>query len=60
MSRGGKTKISEMDKKYFRAGEVNYLKGNYNKAKKLLKWKPNYNINQLIDDMINNELKSYE
>jgi len=52
--------IVKVDKKYFRAGEVNYLKGNYNKAKKLLKWKPNYNINQLIDDMINNELKSYE
>ncbi len=52
--------IIKVDKKYFRAGEVNYLKGDYNKAKKLLKWKPNYNINQLIDDMINNELKLYE
>ena len=29
------------------------LKGNAAKAKKILKWKPKYNIYQLIDDMIN-------
>ena len=55
----GKT-IVKIDKKFFRPGEVEFLKGNFNKAKKLLKWKPSYNINQLIDEMINYELKSYE
>ncbi len=52
--------LIKVDKKYFRAGEVEFLKGNYNKAKKLLKWKPTFSINQLIDDMIESEAKLYE
>ena len=49
-------------KKYFRPAEVENLKGNAAKAKKYLKWKPTKNINALIKDMINFELKelSYE
>ena len=52
--------IIKLDKKYFRAGEVDYLKGNYTKAKNLLKWKPKYSINQVIDEMIAAEFKLYE
>jgi GDPmannose 4,6-dehydratase len=44
--------IIEIDPKYFRPSEVDSLKGNAAKAKKILKWKPKYNIYQLIDDMI--------
>ena len=44
--------IIEIDPKYFRPSEVDSLKGNAQKAKKELLWKPNYNINSLIDDMI--------
>jgi GDPmannose 4,6-dehydratase len=44
--------IIEIDPKYFRPSEVDSLKGNAAKAKKILKWKPKYDIYQLIDDMI--------
>ena len=50
----GKT-IIKIDKKYYRPGEVDFLKGNFLKAKKLLKWQPKYKLNDLIDDMIKNE-----
>jgi GDPmannose 4,6-dehydratase len=49
--------IIKVDKKFFRPGEVDFLKGDFTKAKNLLKWKPTYNINQLIDDMISHQLK---
>ena len=51
--------IIKIDKKYFRPGEVDFLKGDYSKAKKLLKWKPKYNIDNLIEDMINYEKELY-
>ena len=44
--------IIEIDQKYFRPSEVDSLKGSAKKAKKELKWKPKYDINSLIEDMI--------
>ena len=32
--------IIKIDKKYFRPQEVDHLKGDYSKAKKILKWSP--------------------
>ena len=52
--------IIRIDKKFFRPGEVDFLKGNYQKAKKLLKWKPKFTPDKLIDDMINYEKNLYE
>jgi len=49
--------IIEIRKKYFRPAEVDNLKGDYSKAKRLLKWKPENDIKSLIDDMISYELK---
>ena len=49
--------IVEIDKKYFRPTEVNSLKGNFSKARKLLNWKPKYTIKSLIKEMILQELK---
>ena len=48
--------IVEIDKKYFRPSEVDFLRGDFSKAKKLLKWKPLYNTDDLIEDMISSEL----
>ena len=48
--------IIECHKKYFRPAEVDTLKGDYSKAKKELKWKPENDINSLIKDMISYEL----
>ena len=50
--------IVECKKKYFRPAEVDTLKGDYSKARKLLKWKPENDLNSLIDDMISYELKT--
>ena len=50
--------IIECSKKYFRPAEVDTLKGDASKAKKLLKWEPKHNIHTLIDDMISYELKN--
>ena len=49
--------IIECKKKYFRPAEVDTLKGNYAKARKLLKWKPVHNLKSLIKDMVDYELK---
>ena len=40
------------NKKYFRPGEVPFLKGDARRARKILKWKPKYTVYTLIDDMI--------
>jgi GDPmannose 4,6-dehydratase len=44
--------IIEIDKEYFRPTEVNSLKGDSSKARKVLGWKPNTNIKSLIKEMI--------
>ena len=50
--------IIECKRKYLRPAEVDTLKGNFSKAKKLLKWKPENDIKSLIKDMVNYELNS--
>ena len=47
--------IIKINKKYFRETEVDNLIGDFSKAKKILKWKPKYSFNKLVDDMIKNE-----
>tara|TARA_B110000037_G_scaffold167001_1_gene189060 strand:- start:3370 stop:4404 length:1035 start_codon:yes stop_codon:yes gene_type:complete len=47
--------IIRINKKYFRETEVDDLIGSFNKAKKILKWRPKFTFDKLIDDMINNE-----
>ena len=33
------------------------LRGDSSKAKKILKWKPKYNLDSLIEDMVNEDMK---
>ena len=47
----------KIDKKLYRPAEVNTLIGNYSKAKKLLKWKPKINFEDLVDDMVESDLR---
>ena len=49
--------IIECDINYFRPLDVDTLLGDATKARKILGWKPTYNINQLIDEMIAEEYK---
>jgi GDPmannose 4,6-dehydratase len=50
--------IIECDKEYFRPLEVDTLIGNSSKARKELGWKPKYNINKLIKEMVSIELQN--
>ena len=52
--------IIECDKEYFRPLEVDTLLGNAAKARRILKWKPKYNILSLIDEMVTKELSSLD
>ena len=44
--------IIEVHPKYFRPLEVEYLRGDSKKARSKLNWKPKYDLNSLIQDMI--------
>ena len=50
-------RIIEIDPFYFRPKEVNILKGDNKKAKKILKWKPKTDLDGLISIMMTSELK---
>ena len=52
--------IIECDKEYFRPLEVDSLLGDATKARKVLKWRPKYNILALIDEMVDKELPSLD
>ncbi|MDC3030211.1 GDP-mannose 4,6-dehydratase [Candidatus Pelagibacter sp.] len=51
--------IIKINKKYFRPAEVNYLKGNYSKAKRKLKWKPKINLKELVKIMLKSDFENY-
>ena len=51
-------RIIEIDPFYFRPKEVNILKGDNQKAKKILKWKPETDLDGLISIMVQSELKN--
>ena len=53
-------KLIKIDKRLFRPNEVHFLKGNINKAKKNLKWKPTISLNKLIEEMINFDLIKFK
>lgn len=48
--------IFETHKDYYRPLDVQYLKGNYAKAKKVLKWEPKTKLDKLIEKMIEYDL----
>ncbi|MEC7150585.1 MAG: GDP-mannose 4,6-dehydratase [Pseudomonadota bacterium] len=50
--------IIECNKKYFRPLDVDTLRGDFSKARKLLKWRPKHDIKSLIKDMISYELRN--
>ena len=52
----GKEVVS-VDPNYFRPTEVDLLLGDSSKAHKELGWKPKYNLNDIVKDMMNSDLK---
>lgn len=52
----GKT-VVKVDPKYYRPTEVDLLIGDPSKAKNKLGWKPNYNLNSMVKEMVASDLK---
>ena len=52
----GKEVVS-VDEKYFRPTEVDLLVGDSSKANSKLGWKPKYNLKNLVDEMMDSDLK---
>ena len=50
-------KYIKIDKKLYRPNDKVLLKANFNKAKRVLKWKPKTNFKSLVKEMVNNDLK---
>ena len=48
----------KIDKKYFRPLDINYLRGDYSKAKKVLKYKPKYKFKDLVSEMLTSDINS--
>jgi GDPmannose 4,6-dehydratase len=52
-------KIIEIDSKYFRPSEVDLLIGDATEAKKILGWEPKLSLSDIIDEIIEDKIKSY-
>ena len=49
--------LIKIDKNYFRPNEVNDLRGDFKKAKKILKWSPKTSLDRMIKEMILYDIK---
>ena len=49
--------VVAVDKRYFRPTEVDYLLGDATKAREKLDWKPTYDLDGLIKDMMQSDLE---
>jgi len=52
--------VVKIDSAYFRPTEVELLIGDSSKARRLLKWKPKYTLNTLIDEMVESDLRIFK
>lgn len=53
-------KYVKIDKRFFRPLEVNYLKGDFRKAEKTLRWKPKITFNKLIKIMVEEDINRWK
>ena len=49
--------VIKVDKKYYRPSDVDFLKGDPSKAKKILKWTPKISFAELVKDMVMHDVK---
>jgi len=52
--------VIRIDPEYFRPSEVDALLGDSTKAREKLGWKPQYDIDDILNDMVLHEIKKYE
>ena len=50
--------LIEIDPKYYRPTEVDFLIGDASKAKRKLEWKPQYDFKSLVEEMTYEDLKN--
>ena len=53
-------KYLKIDKSLLRPSEVQTLRANYNKSKRILKWKPAINFEKLVEEMVIEDLKYFK
>ncbi|MDG2001558.1 MAG: GDP-mannose 4,6-dehydratase [Alphaproteobacteria bacterium] len=59
-SQNTKKALIEVDKRYFRPTEVNYLMGDSSKAKRILGWEAKIRFKELVKEMVKEDLKTVE
>ena len=59
-SENERRKFVKVDKSLRRPSDVQYLLGNCSKARRILKWKPKYNFEGLVKDMVKADLEFVE
>jgi GDPmannose 4,6-dehydratase len=52
--------VLKIDKRYYRPTEVDLLIGDSSKAQQKLGWKPKYDLNALVEDMMQADLKRFK
>ena len=52
--------LVQIDKRYFRPTEVNYLEGDASKAKEKLGWAPKISLESMITEMVQSDIKSID
>ena len=50
--------LIEIDKRYFRPTEVDYLEGDATKAKEILNWLPKITFREMISEMVKKDIES--
>ena len=50
--------LVKVDERYFRPSEVDYLRGDFSKAKKELGWKPKISFKKLVEEMVDYEINT--
>ena len=50
----------KVDPKYYRPTEVELLIGDATKCKKELNWEPKYNLQQMVSEMMENDVKLFK
>jgi len=51
--------VVEVDPKYYRPTEVELLIGDATKAREKLNWRPNFNLDQLIEQMVMSDINKF-
>lgn len=53
-------KYIEIDQKFIRPAEVNLLQGDYSKAKRILNWEPKIKFKELVQEMVESDIRLLE